>query len=336
MDDHPLRTDLSVAVLHDLDPSWTPVEKQETRAQVAAMVEALGALGHPVQSLPVCSTDVDEVLSRLDPRGCILLNWVEELPGQQRGCVSAARAFEACGFVYTGATPEVLDLSYDKPRWKSLLREAGVPTPADGFYDRPVTDDWKLFPAIVKPAYAHCSTGIDRDAVVLDPTALRDRVGWLLEDLGQPAMVEPFVDGREFHVSLWGNGRIDMLPPAEMDFSAFPDLRDHLCSYHSKFTPGSRAFETITVRLPAPLEPSELARLEQVCRQAYRVLGCRDYARLDVRLKDGVFYVLDVNPNPDMTLDTSFVLAAELQGTSYGELGSYLVNLAALRLPALH
>ena len=130
MDDHPLRTDLSVAVLHDLDPSWTPVEKQETRAQVAAMVEALGALGHPVQSLPVCSTDVDEVLSRLDPRGCILLNWVEELPGQQRGCVSAARAFEACGFVYTGATPEVLDLSYDKPRWKSLLREAGVPTPA--------------------------------------------------------------------------------------------------------------------------------------------------------------------------------------------------------------
>jgi len=212
-----------------------------------------------------------------------------------------------------------------------MLRDAGVPTPADRVYHRPEVEDWSLFPAIVKPAHAHCSTGIDRDAVVLDRAALRDRVAFMLGDIGQPALVEPFVDGREFHVSLWGNGRIDMLPPAEMDFSALPDLRDRLCSYDSKFAPGSHDFETITVRLPAPLETPELQALERVCRQAYQVLGCRDYARMDARLQDGVFYVLDVNPNPDMTVDTSFALAAELEGTSYGELGSHLVNLAALR-----
>ncbi|MDY0003869.1 MAG: hypothetical protein RBU30_21405 [Polyangia bacterium] len=334
MDDHLRRTDLSVAVLHDLDPAWTLEEQEETRAQVGAMVKALEALGHPVQCLPVRSPDMDAVLDQIDPARTVVLNWVEELPGAERGCVDAAKAYESRGLVYTGATPEVLDLSYDKPRWKTLLREAGVPTPWEGYFESPETDNWELFPAIVKPAYAHCSTGIDRDAVVLDSASLKQRVAWLLQEVGQPAMVEPFVDGREFHVSLWGNGKIEMLPPAEMDFSALSSLQDRLCSYDSKFTPGSEDFETITVRLPAPLEPGELAMLEQVCLQAYRVLGCRDYARMDVRQKDGVYYVLDVNPNPDMTVDTSFALAAKLQGTSYGELGSYLVNLAALRLTA--
>lgn len=334
MNDHPHRTDLPVAVLYDLDPTWPPTDQDETREQVAAMVEALRTLGHPVTCLPVSSADVGSVLDRLDPTGCILFNWVEELPGEERGCVTAVRSYEERGFVYTGAGPEALDLSYDKPRWKALLRDAKVPTPADALYTKVETDDWNLFPAIVKPAHAHCSTGIDRDAVVMDPESLRQRVRFMLEEIGQPAMVEPFVDGREFHVTLWGNGRIDMLPPAEMDFSALGDLRDRLCTYNSKFTPGSDDYESIQVRLPAPLEEPELARLEGVCRQAYRVLGCRDIARLDVRLQDGVFYVLDVNPNPDMTVDTSFALAAELQGTSYGELGSTLVNLASLRLPA--
>jgi D-alanine-D-alanine ligase len=249
--------------------------------------------------------------------------------------VEAARTYEALGFTYTGAPPEVLSLAYDKPRWKELLREANVPTPVDRVYHGPEVDDWSIFPAIVKPAHAHCSTGIDPDAVVLDADALRERVGWMLDEIGQPAMVEPFVDGREFHVSLWGNGCIDMLPPAEMDFSALPDLRDRLCSYDAKFTPGSPAFEAISVSLPARLRAPELLALEQVCSRAYRVLGCRDYARVDLRLKDGVFFVLDVNPNPDMTVDTSFVLGAELRGTSYGELGSRLVNLAARRHPTL-
>lgn len=334
MDDHPRRTDLPVAVLYDLDPHWTPEDVEETRAQVDSMVEALSQLGHPVRCLPVQSAGIDAVLKDLDPAKWILLNWVEELPGIDQGCVEAARAYEARGFAYTGATPEVLALSYDKPRWKRILREAGVPTPADRVYLTPEVDDWSVFPAIVKPAHAHCSTGIDRDAVVLDPSGLRHRVGWMLEELGQPALVEPFLDGREFHVSLWGNGRIDMLPPAEMDFSALGDLRDRLCSYDSKFAPGSHDFETIVVRLPAPLDAPEMQELENVCRQAYRLLGCRDYARMDIRMMDGVFYVLDVNPNPDMTVDTSFALAAKLDGTSYGELGSTLVNLAALRHPA--
>jgi D-alanine-D-alanine ligase len=93
--------------------------------------------------------------------------------------------------------------------------------------------DWERFPAIVKPAFEHCSLGIDTNAVVLDAKELGDRVAYIRETYAQPALVEEFIDGREFHVTLWGNGHIHMLPPAEMDFSAFTDVRDRLCTFDS-------------------------------------------------------------------------------------------------------
>ncbi|MGB9723938.1 MAG: hypothetical protein ACP5OO_03410 [Chloroflexia bacterium] len=143
------------------------------------------------------------------------------------------------------------------------------------------------------------------------------------------------MDGREFHVSLWGNGRIQVLPPAEMDFSAFDDPRRRLCDFDAKFTPGSPSYEHIQVHLPAPLSREEQTCLERIARATYRATGCRDYARLDIRMRDGVFYVLDVNPNPDISADTSTALAAAAAGYSYGELGSRLVYLAAARHPLL-
>jgi len=145
--------------------------------------------------------------------------------------------------------------------------------------------------------------------------------------------VEDFIDGREFHVSLWGNGRVEMLPPAEMDFSVFPAVRDRLCSYDAKFVPGSRHYEGIRTLLPAPLSADELATMEAVCREAYQVIGCRDYGRLDLRVRDGVCYILDVNPNADISFDASLACAAEVAGHSYGEVGSNILSLASRRHP---
>jgi len=124
-----------------------------------------------------------------------------------------------------------------------------------------------------------------------------------------------------------------MLPPVEMDFSRFADVHDRLCTYDSKFTPGSRHYDGIQARVPAPLSDEESARLEDTVVRAYHALGCRDYARLDIRLRDGLFYVLDVNPNPDVSPDASVACAAEAAGYSYGALVSELVHLAAHRHP---
>jgi D-alanine-D-alanine ligase len=162
---------------------------------------------------------------------------------------------------------------------------------------------------------------------------MRDRISYLVDKVGLPAIVEDFIDGREFHVSLWGNGHVSMLPPVEMDFSAFSDVHDRLCTYDAKFTSGSSHYENIRTVLPCSLSDAELAELERICLAAYQAIGCRDYGRIDLRLRDGAFYVLDINPNPDISEDASMASAAEHAGYTYGEMAEYLITLASKRHP---
>jgi D-alanine-D-alanine ligase len=185
----------------------------------------------------------------------------------------------------------------------------------------------------VKPVREHCSIGITPEAVVLNEDALIERIAFVVETYRQPALVEEFIDGREFRVTLWGNEDVEVLPPVEMEFSAFSDLRERLCSWDAKFTPGSRHYTEIRTVAPAPLTAEELRLLEEVSRAAYRAMGIRDYARFDFRLREGIFYLLDPNPNPDISADASLALTAELAGYSYGQMGSRLVRLAAARHP---
>jgi D-alanine-D-alanine ligase len=162
---------------------------------------------------------------------------------------------------------------------------------------------------------------------------LNKRVRYVFDELHQPALVEEFIDGREFHVGVIGNGALCVLPPAEIDYSSFEDIHDRLCTYEANFDKDSLAYKNTIPRLPASLKHRQLSNLEEVVIAAYRATDCRDYARIDIRKRDGVFYVLDVNHNADISSDNSLVQAAELIGYSYGQFGSFLVNLAAQRHP---
>ena len=110
-----------------------------------------------------------------------------------------------------------------------------------------------MFPAIVKPMNEHCSMGITQDSVVINQAELTKRISFVLDQYSQPALVEDFIDGREFHVSIWGNETLTVLPVAEMDFSFFGDAKDRLCNFDAKFIPGSEHYEKIETLLPAPL-----------------------------------------------------------------------------------
>jgi D-alanine-D-alanine ligase len=330
------RTDLSVLLLHNLDGGWEPSDLEKAVEEIDALEKAIRAEGHVVTNVPIYDSDLASRLRGFHPSRHIVFNWCEGFPGIPFSEGLVAASLESLGFVYTGSTPEVLALSWDKGRVKHLLNHSGVPTPAWRLYHDLRTDGWGTFPAIVKPAREHASSGVTSDAVALNPEKLRARIAYVLENFHQPALVEDFIDGREFHVSLWGNSSVEMLPPAEMDFSAFKDVQDRLCTFDSKFKPGSRHYDQIRLSLPASLEQEEFEALEQVAQAAYRVMGCRDYARLDIRLRDGVFYVLDVNPNPDISSDTSMAGAAEVAGYSYGAMLSKMVHLAAHRHPVLH
>lgn len=325
--------DLTVLLLHNLDPAWEAEERDEALAAVAELASALEGEGHRVVPLSVTTTDLATLLSPYDPSDHVVFNWCEGLPGLSRSDVTVAQTLEDLGYAYTGASPPALALSWDKVAVKRLLRKHRVATPNFRVCSRPQLKGWTRFPAIVKPAYEHCSAGIEPAAVALDMDDLEERIAWVRSRYDGPALVEDFIDGRELHVTVWGNGLLEVLPPAEMDFSAFEDPRERLCSYESKFAPGSRPYELIQMRVPAALDRTDLQRLNRLCQRTYRVTSCRDFARIDLRERDGVFYVLDVNPNADLSPDTSLRYAAEHAGWSYGAVGSRLVGFAAERHP---
>jgi D-alanine-D-alanine ligase len=333
---HRCRRDLPVLLLHNMDGSWTAAEQEEAAQDVATLADAMRLLGHPLRLLAIEDERLDEALADYSPENEIVFNWCEALPGKPRSEPEVAGILEARGFAYTGSPPATLALAYDKPAIKRLLDARQVPTPRWAVHTAPPAPGaWSEFPAIVKTAHEHCSVGIAPESVVTCEEELRRRVAYVLERHGQPALVETFVDGREFHVSVWGNGRLSMLPAAEMDYCDLSDIRDRLFTYDAKYLPGSPLFDAIKLRVPAELSAAENAALRRIVFDTYRACGCRDYGRIDVRLRDGVFYVLDVNPNPDINPLTSMTYAAAEAGYEYGEMGSLFVNLAAARHPVL-
>jgi D-alanine-D-alanine ligase len=227
----------------------------------------------------------------------------------------------------------VIELSYDKQKVKEVLVSLGISVPHGAVLTPEEAADWKLFPAIVKPSREHCSRTISEKSVVFDTISLQEQIRLVNNELNQPALVEDFIDGREFHVSVWNNEPPEMLPLVEMDFSAFSDVRKRLCTYDSKFNPGSEHYEKIETMIPARLDENLHKKLEQKVLATWKGFGCFDYARFDFRLRDDKFYLLDINPNNDISMYTSFALAAEMQSYSYGQMAKRIVMMAAERHP---
>lgn len=327
------RTDLPVWMIYDADPALPPGTAREHQDIVATLFEAMRAVGHPVEQTPLETSDLDGLLGRRQPREVIIFNWIEDLPGIPLSCARAAQQMEAAGFTFTGTSASMLAFSQDKRRVKRRLRSRGIPTPNWQVYNSTRRVTWNCFPAIVKPAFEHCSIGISRESVVQSREELVRRLDFVLRQFKQPAIVEEFIDGREFHVGVVGNGKLQMLPPGEIDYSPFNDIHDRLCTFESNEDPTCLAYRLTAPRLPCDLSRAQMELLEKVVTAAYRSTGCRDFARLDIRLRDGIFYVLDVNPNADISPNTSLILGAGLAGYSYGQFGSLLVNLAARRHP---
>ena len=327
------RGQLRVVMLYELDPQWKVEEQAEADRATRHLGFALRRQGFSVVFAPVTTPDLGTPLGVFSPEQVVVFNWCEGIPGVSHGEALVAQFLESQNYTYTGSTAAVLELSYDKPAIKRLLEAAGAPTPRWAVFDGPDINGWCEFPAIVKLAREHFSVGIDAGSVVFNRDELARRVAQVTARYRQPALVEEFIDGREFHVPLWGNGTVEMLPAIEMDFGDIADARRRVCSYEAKFAPDSADYHDVKTLMPAALSEEELAELRRVTILAYNAAGCRDYGRVDVRLRDGVFHVLDVNPNADMSVDASVALAAGEAGFCYGALGSRLLEMAAARHP---
>jgi len=324
---------IPVILLYSVDADWTKEEKDEVIHLTTQLGQALIDVGYPLIYVPIADDDIAGHLDCFNPADHIIFNWCEGLPGIEHSEWLVVKWLEILGFTFTGADSDSLALAHDKYRVKAIMDQERIPTPVWRVFHSPEPSDWNIFPAIVKPINEHCSMGITQDSVVFNPMELKNRISFILDKYSQPALVEDFIDGREFHVAVLGNENLTVLPAAEMDFSFFGNIQDRLCTYDAKFIPGSEHYTKIETLLPAPLTNDEKENMESVCKKAYHALGCRDYARMDVRLRDNVFYVLDVNPNADISIDASMACAAEAAGISYGQMGSLIVHMAAQRHP---
>jgi D-alanine-D-alanine ligase len=328
-----LQTDLPVLLLHNLDRTWPQADIDQCLELGDLMLESLQATGHPVIRVQLEDNQLASLLNGYDPMRLIVFNWCEEVPGIPRSSWMVAQELERQGFTYTGADYPALVFSQDKRQVQQRLKDACVPTPEWKIVYSARELAWDLYPAIVKPAFEHYSLGITRESVIVSQAELTARVSYVIEQYQQPVLLEEFIDGREFHVGVVGNGNLYMLPPAEIDFSIFDDIHDRLCTYEANFVPTSLAYQSSFAKLPIEFTAEELASMENVVLGAYRATGCRDYARMDLRMRDGNFYILDVNHNADISPDGSLIKAAEMVGYPYGQFGSLLVNLAAERHP---
>lgn len=326
---------MKVLVIYDLDPVWDRFEISDVRNSSKMLFESLKDEGIETYLEELNDPYLERILERYNPVDTIIFNLCEILPGIPKSEKRVMEIFENKGFTYTGNVPQVIELSKDKQKVKEVLGLLGIRVPNGAVLTPEEAAGWNLFPAIVKPSREHCSLTITEKSVVFDTSSLQEQILLVNNELNQPAMVEDFIDGREFHVSVWNNESPEILPPAEMDFSAFNEARKRLCTYDSKFSPSSEHYEKIETLIPAPLNDKLLKKLEKIVLTTWQGFGCLDYARFDLRLRDDKFYLLDINPNNDISIDTSFALAAEMNSYSYSQMAKRIVMMAAERHPVL-
>ena len=315
-----------------------PREGEEARAGVqktaAAVETALQAL--PGSEVVVAGLkeprDLKLLLER-DRNFDLAFNLCESLRGDPRYEMPVPVLLEQYGVAYTGSAPLALRQCLNKGVAKSRLESQGVPVP-EGLAVATEEEAKRLtgpIPAMVKPARQDGSIGIAAASVCRDVAALHARCLYLIRDLREPALVERFVDGREFNVSVLGDLDPAVLPIAEIDFSGMPAGVPKIVTYDAKWSESSAEYLG-TVPKFGTTDEALARRLRKAALGAFRALGLRDYARVDMRVDaTGNPWVVDVNPNCDLSPDAGFPKAAKQAGMDYTRLVHTLVGIALER-----
>jgi len=149
-------------------------------------------------------------------------------------------------------------------------------------------------------------------------------------------LVEEFIDGRELNVGLMEtNGKVGILPISEIDYSEFPQEVPRICGYEAKWVTESPEYQKSKPICPAPLEGVIRKRVEHIAIKVFKLFECRDYARVDIRIdRDGKIYVLEVNPNPDISPQSGMTRALKVQGMDYTEFVGRILERAFQRKPS--
>ncbi len=301
---------------------------------VGQVVEALREGGHRPSVLGVHG-DLRKLIAGITRRKSdLVFNLMEMFGDNVRGDVGVVGVLDLLGVPYTGGGPGECYLQEDKGLTKKLLAFDGILYPDFAIFSQTAgleTGGKLRMPLFVKPLRADASIGIDAGALVHDAQQMMERVLMIQQKLKDAALVEEYIEGREFYVGVLGNSEPTAFPPVEIDFSAMPDGMPHVLDGKAKWAENSAEYKGTKAILPEL--PDELrARLQKVALDAYRALLVRDYGRIDLRLTAaGEIYVIEVNASCYLEKGGEFATSGAAAGIEYPALVGKIADLALER-----
>lgn len=326
---------ISVDIIYDLDEDAEETNEREqsagadTAETADALFDALKSTGHRVQLIPLTHTDYQEIIPKLTAD--IIFNQVEE---DELG-FKVLKLLEDLNKPVTGVDSLGFNLSWDKTKIKELLNADSIPTPNYVTIkpnDRLDSKDLS-FPLFVKAADDHGSLSINENSVVNNQEELSNQIDWIRKNIGGPALVEEYIDGRELQVTVLGNNsNLIALPIKEIVFGAQFKDRPKVVTYKAKWEAKSTDYQgTTKMECPAKLTLEEQKAIENAVKKASEVLKVRDYARFDIRFKNNIPYIIDYNANPAVGPQDASALPAKVFGLSYQEFITAIVAVALRR-----
>jgi D-alanine-D-alanine ligase len=298
-------------------------------AQVEAVRGALAQLGHEPALFPLSVADAPRLPEALRARGvACAFNLCESLDEDPRLQGHVAVLLELAGVPYTGSDMLALALTTDKFLAKKAMLAANIPTPRFALHGgRGPLPEGLTFPLILKPRHEDGSVGIEQDSVVADAAGLEAALKRLVARHGE-ILVEEYVAGRELNVGLLGYPEPKTLPVAEITFEPGAG-RWPIVGYRAKWACGSPESTATPRSFP---EDAAALGARRVAERCFRLFGCRDYARVDIRLAaNGTPYVLEVNANPCISPEAGFAAALERAAVPYRDFVARLLAFAAER-----
>jgi len=313
-----------------MDTSTTSVIEQ-----VDTIVAVLAEAGYNVSTV-ITSGDTNQLIGKLrEEKPDLIFNLCESIEGDSFQEMNVAGLYELLRLQYTGGNPLTLGSCLNKVRTKEILTYHKINVPTYRVFNSPDEVSRKKigFPAIAKPIHEDASIGISNSSVVYDREHLQTLLSDMIKKFKQAILVEQFIDGKEFNVAIVGNDEVVALPVSEIDFSTMPQGYQHIVSYEAKWVPDSTEYKSTVPVCPAKISRRLEQKLQNTAIRAYQAIGCRDYARVDMRAdKTGNVFVLEVNPNPDLSPSGSgFARSAGAFGWTYAQLINNIVQSAFKR-----
>jgi D-alanine-D-alanine ligase len=324
---------MKIALLHTRDAADPPEDPV-----LGQIEESFSALGHASRRVIVDDAVEPLVTTLQADRPDLVFNMAEAFAGKSALESNVAALLNLLGLRYTGSSPAGLIVAGDKTLTKKVLSFHGLRTPKFATVYRGMVD-WAgdiSFPLIVKPPQEDASLGITGKSVVNDVRELLEKIAEMQTDFGQPALVEEFVEGREFYVGVLGNVNVKALPVIELDFSKFPAGRPKIASWEAKWGDagdgrGDEYAGTESI-FPTDVPEDLISRMQTAAVDAFHALRLRDYARIDLRVSpSGEVYIIEVNPNCYLERASEFARAAERDGLDYTALIGRILELASAR-----